>query len=48
MWQFAQEGKINDDPVVFTVKNKSSWIFLLLIIVFSLLATEIKLPFYTL
>lgn len=48
MWQFAKEGKINDDPVVFTVKNKSSWIFLLLIIVFSLLATEINLSFYTL
>ncbi len=48
MWQFAQEGKINDDPVIFTVKNKSSWIFLLLILIFSLLATEVKLPFYTL
>ena len=47
MWQFAQEGKINDDPVIFTVKNKSSWIFLLLILIFSLLATEIKLPFNT-
>lgn len=48
MWQFAKEGKINDDPVIFTVKNKSSWIFLLLILIFSFLATEIKLPFYTL
>lgn len=48
MWQFAKEGKINDDPVIFTVKNKSSWIFLLLIIVFSWLATVINLPFHTL
>lgn len=48
MWKFAQEGKINDDPVLFTIKNRYSWIFLLLIIIFSVLATEIKLPFYTL
>lgn len=48
MWQFAREGKIKDDPVIFTVKNSSSWIFLLLIIIFSVLATEIELPFYIL
>ncbi len=45
MWQFAQEGRIHDDPVVFTVKNRLSWIFLILIIIFSVLATEIRLPF---
>lgn len=48
MWQFAQEGKIHDDPVIFTVKDSFSWIFLLLIIIFSVLATEIKFPFYSL
>lgn len=48
MWQFAQEGKIHDDPVIFTVKDSFSWIFLLLIIIFSVLATEIRLPFYNL
>ncbi|MEN9916466.1 MAG: integral rane protein [Pseudomonadota bacterium] len=48
MWHFAQEGKINDDPVIFTIKDRSSWFFLLLIIVFSVLATEIKIPFYAL
>jgi 4-hydroxybenzoate polyprenyltransferase len=45
MWQFAQEGKIHDDPVIFTIKNSFSWIFLLLIVIFSVLATEIRLPF---
>lgn len=47
LWQFAQEGKIYDDPVIFTVKNSFSWIFLLLIIIFSVLATEVRLPFYS-
>jgi len=45
MWQFAREGKIHDDPVIFTVKNRCSWIFLLVIVIFSVLATEIRLPF---
>ena len=48
MWEFAQEGKIYDDPVIFTVKNSFSWIFLLLIVIFSVLATEIRLTFYSL
>lgn len=39
MWQLAQEGKIQDDPVVFTVKNSFSWIFLMLIISITVLAT---------
>lgn len=47
MWQFAQEGKIHDDPVIFTVKDSFSWFFLLLIVIFSVLATEISLPFYS-
>jgi 4-hydroxybenzoate polyprenyltransferase len=45
MWQSAKEGEIHDDPVLFTVKNRCSWIFLLLIVIFSVLATEIRLPF---
>lgn len=45
MWQLAQEGKIHDDPVTFTLKNSCSWIFLLLIVIVSVLATGIKLPF---
>lgn len=47
MWQFAQEGKIDDDPVIFTIKNKCSWAFLALIVIISVLATEFKLPFYS-
>jgi 4-hydroxybenzoate polyprenyltransferase len=47
MWQFAQEGKIDDDPVIFTIKNKCSWTFLALIVIISVLATEFKLPFYS-
>lgn len=39
MWQLAQEGKIQDDPVVFTVKNSFSWIFLTLIVSIAVLAT---------
>lgn len=45
MWQFAREGKIDDDPVIFTVKSRCSWVFLALIVIISVLATEIKLPF---
>jgi len=41
MWQLAQEGKIHDDPVVFTVKNSFSWIFLMLIVLITVLATWI-------
>ncbi|WP_339050460.1 UbiA family prenyltransferase [Rickettsiella endosymbiont of Xylota segnis] len=45
MWQFAQEGKIDDDPVIFTIKNRCSWAFLACIVTISVLATEFKLPF---
>jgi 4-hydroxybenzoate polyprenyltransferase len=45
MWQFAREGKIDDDPVIFTIKSRYSWVFLALIVIISILATEIKLPF---
>lgn len=45
MWQFAGEGKIDDDPVIFTIKSRCSWVFLALIVIISVLATEIKLPF---
>lgn len=45
MWQFAQEGKIDDDPVIFTIKNRCSWAFLACIVIISVLATEFKLPF---
>ncbi|MFZ0219124.1 MAG: UbiA family prenyltransferase [Candidatus Aquirickettsiella sp.] len=44
IWQLAQQGKIQDDPVVFTVRNRSSWIFLMLIVLFMLLATWITFP----
>lgn len=27
MWQFAREGKIDDDPVIFTIKSRCSWVF---------------------
>jgi 4-hydroxybenzoate polyprenyltransferase len=45
MWRLAQQGKIYDDPVIFTVKNGFSWIFLFLIVIFGVLATWIDLPF---
>lgn len=45
MWQFAREGKIDDDPVIFTIKSRCSWVFLALIVIISVLATEIKLSF---
>lgn len=39
MWRLAQEGKIHDDPVVFTVRNGLSWVFLTVIVLVSVLAT---------
>lgn len=39
MWYFAQEGKIQDDPVMFTIRNRFSWFFLALIAIVAILAT---------
>lgn len=44
MWCLAQEGKIQDDPVVFTARNSFSWIFLALIVIIAVLATWITFP----
>jgi 4-hydroxybenzoate polyprenyltransferase len=45
IWHLAQEGKIDDDPVVFTVRNSFSWIFFALIVTIAMLATRITFPF---
>jgi 4-hydroxybenzoate polyprenyltransferase len=37
-WYFAQQGKMQDDPVVFTVTDKFSWLIVVLIAVISLFA----------
>jgi 4-hydroxybenzoate polyprenyltransferase len=37
-WQFAQQGKMNHDPVVFTVTDKFSWIIVVLIAMISLVS----------
>jgi len=44
IWQLAQEGKIHEDPVVFTVKNSFSWFFLALVVTIAMLATWITFP----
>ncbi|MDQ8039491.1 MAG: UbiA family prenyltransferase [Rickettsiella sp.] len=41
LWHFAQQGKIYDDPVVFTVTDKFSWAIVILIAVISLFAAWI-------
>lgn len=41
LWYFAQQGKIHDDPVVFTVRDKFSWVMVGLIVVISLCALPI-------
>lgn len=45
VWNSAEQGKICDDPVVFTVKDSYSWIMLAIIIVISLLATRFTFHF---
>jgi len=44
MWQLAREGKIDDDPVVITVKDRLSWIFLIVIVFMTVLATGFHFP----
>jgi 4-hydroxybenzoate polyprenyltransferase len=38
LWRFAQQGKIHDDPVVFTVMDRFSWVIAALIAAISLFA----------
>ncbi|MES2998805.1 MAG: UbiA family prenyltransferase [Pseudomonadota bacterium] len=38
LWHFAQQGKIHDDPVVFTVMDSSSWVIVVIIAAIGLLA----------
>lgn len=38
LWYFAQLGKIHDDPVIFTVMDRFSWVIVGLIVVISLFA----------
>lgn len=38
LWNFAQQGKIHDDPVVFTIQDRFSWSIALIIIVINLVA----------
>jgi 4-hydroxybenzoate polyprenyltransferase len=45
IWHLAEQGKICDDPVVFTVTDSYSWIILALIITIALLATWIPFSF---
>ncbi len=40
MWYFAQKGKIQDDPVMFTIRDPFSWFFLILIVIVAILATQ--------
>lgn len=44
VWKFAEQGKICDDPVVFTVRDNYSWAILAIIVMVSLLATWITFP----
>jgi 4-hydroxybenzoate polyprenyltransferase len=42
-WQLARQGKIYDDPVVFTVTDKFSWFIVSLMVGISLIAAWVKL-----
>jgi 4-hydroxybenzoate polyprenyltransferase len=38
LWHFAQQGKIHDDPVVFTLMDSFSWVLALIIVIVGLFA----------
>ncbi len=45
IWHLAEQGRIRDDPVVFTVTDSYSWIILAIVTTIALLATWAPFPF---
>jgi 4-hydroxybenzoate polyprenyltransferase len=46
IWYLAEQGRIRDDPVIFTVTDSYSWIILAIMITIALLATWVPFALY--